>query len=206
MATAIPAATTAIVLEPEKNSAFFLHDAYTAFHASLSLSPDSQGRASAARLLNIDTIHMGSAGGTSIVDLTSPDYSSGPTTVHGASSGTSVFWGSDADDTFLSGGVDAVIYGGLGRNAYSLGAGSDTLQYRLSSNGGSGASDRISGFDPSRDRLQLYTPSGQTSPSPTLSSANGSTLLSWDGHSLEFLGLPSLSLNTLTILQATATL
>lgn len=96
-----------------------------------------------------------------------------------------------------------MIYGGLGRNAYSLGAGRETLQYRLIS-GGSGATDRISGFDPSRDRLQLWTPSGQTSPTPALSSANGSSTLSWGGHSIEFLGLPGLSLSSLTILQATA--
>ncbi|MEB3331748.1 MAG: hypothetical protein VKI83_04565 [Synechococcaceae cyanobacterium] len=205
VASAIPAATTTIVLEPDKNSAFFLHDAYSAFHSSLSLSPDSTGLPSSQRLLNVDTIRMGSAGGTSIVDLTSPDYNAGPTTVHGASRGTSIFWGTDADDAFLSGGGDAVIYGGLGRNAYSLGAGIDTLQYRLIS-GGSGATDRISGFDPSRDRLQLWTPSGQTSPTPLLSSANGSSTLSWGGHSIEFLGLPGLSLSSLTILQATAAL
>ncbi len=98
-----------------------------------------------------------------------------------------------------------MIYGGLGRNAYSLGAGIDTLQCQLISSG-RGATDPIRGFDPSRDRLQLWTPSSQTSPSPVLSSANSSSTISWGGHSLEFLGLPSLSPSSLTILQATKTL
>jgi hypothetical protein len=114
VATAIAETTTAIVLEPDQNSAYFLHDTYSAFFSGLNLQPDRYGRASAQRLLNIDTITMGSAGGTSIVDLTSSDYITGPMTVHGAASGTSIVWGSDADDSYISAGSDAVIYGGLG--------------------------------------------------------------------------------------------
>jgi hypothetical protein len=149
--------------------------------------------------------HLSWQRGTSIVDLTSSDSSSGPTSVHGASKGPSIVWSSDADDTFLSGGGDAVIDGGLGRNSFTVGASLDTLQYRLMS-GGSSANDRISGFDPNRDRLQFWVPAGQTSPAPGLSSSNGSTFVSWGGHCLEFLGLPNLSLSNLTILSSTAVL
>ena len=80
-----------------------------------------------------------------------------------------------------------------------------TLQYRLMS-GGSSANNRIIGIDPSRERLQFWVPAGQTSLAPGLSNSNGSTLVSGGGQSLEFLGLPDLSLTNLTILSATAVL
>jgi cyclophilin family peptidyl-prolyl cis-trans isomerase len=200
VAQAIPAATTTLNLEPDKDSAFFLHDAYSAFHADLSLSPDSSGRPSSQRLLQIDTIRMGSGGGTSIVDLTSPDYAGTAMTVLGASRGTSVFWGTAADDTFRSGGGDTVIFGGAGANGYALGAGIDTLQYRA----GSGARDRLSGFDPSRDRLELWAGAGQAIPEPGFSSGAGSTVIEWGGNRLEFLGLPDLTRSQLQISTALA--
>jgi peptidyl-prolyl cis-trans isomerase B (cyclophilin B) len=200
VAQALPAATTTINLEPDKDSAFFLHDAYTAFHADLSLSPDSSGRLSSQRLLQVDTIRMGSGGGTSIVDLTSPDYAGTAMTVQGAARGTSVFWGSAADDTFRSGGGDSLIFGGAGFNRFELGAGIDTLQYRL----GSGARDQLSGFDPSRDRLELWAGAGQTNPEPSFSSSAGSSVIEWGGNQLEFLGLPGLTRSMLQISTALA--
>jgi hypothetical protein len=87
--------------------------------------------------------------------------------------------------------------------ATSFVRGSDADDIFLS---GSGANDRISGFHPSRDRQQFWVPAGQTSPTPGHSSSNGSTFVSWGGHSLEFLGLPDLSLSNLAILSATAVL
>ena len=203
VATAIPEATTAIVLEPDQNSAYFLHDTYSAFFSGLSLQPDSYGRASAQRLLNIDTITMGSAGGTSIVDLTSPDYLTGAITVFGSARGTSIVWGAAADDTYISAGSDAVIYGGLGRNSYTLGSGRETLQYRQMRSGG-GATDQIRGFDPSKDQLQLWSATNQQPSTPILTNTLSSSRLAWGGHSIEFLDQPNLSLADLTILQATA--
>ncbi|MEY4808296.1 MAG: hypothetical protein RLZZ206_2685 [Cyanobacteriota bacterium] len=50
MASAIPATPSTIVLEHEKNSTFFLHVAYAAFHSSFSF--DSTGLPSAQRLLH----------------------------------------------------------------------------------------------------------------------------------------------------------
>jgi hypothetical protein len=203
VATAIPEATTAIVLEPDQNSAYFLHDTYSAFFSGLSLELDSYGRASAQRLLNIDTITMGSAGGTSIVDLTSPGYITGSMTVLGPASGTSIVWGSDADDTYISAGSEAVIYGGLGSNIYTLGSGRETLQYRQMG-GGIGATDQIRGFDPSIDRLQFWAATDQLPSTPSLANTLSSSLLAWGGHTIEFLDQPDLSLADLTILQATA--
>jgi Ca2+-binding RTX toxin-like protein len=111
-----------------------------------------------------------------------------------------VFWGTAADDTFRSGGGDTVIFGGAGANGYELGAGIDTLQYRA----GSGARDRLSGFDPSRDRLELWAGAGQAIPEPGFSSGAGSTVIEWGGNRLEFLGLPDLTRSQLQISTALA--
>ena len=50
VASAIQANTSTNVLKPEKNSTFFMHAAYAAFHSSFSL--DRTGRPSAQRLLH----------------------------------------------------------------------------------------------------------------------------------------------------------
>jgi len=186
VATAIPEATTTINLEPAKDTAFFLHDAYSAFCEGLTLTADSTGRQSHQRVLNVDTIFMGSGGGTSIVDLTSKDYVTGAVTVYGADKGRSIFWGTDANDTFISGGGDSVIFGGAGSNSASLGTGRDTLQYRL----GVGAVDQISGFDPAQDVVELWVGKYEADGQPQFNSVNGSTFMYWHGITVEFLGVP----------------
>jgi len=190
VATSTPEATTSIALEPNKNTAFFLHDAYSAFYSGLALTPDSlTGESSTARLLNIDTITMGSAGGTSIVDLTSTDYLTGSATVHGASRGRSIFWGSDENDVFISGGGDAVIYGGAGLNRHHLADGREILQYRS----GAGANDLITNFNPDRDKLQLWHSSTETVTAPAFSYTPTSTVVSWAGNIVTFEGLNDLN-------------
>ena len=205
VAHAIAAATTTIELESEKDSALFLHDAHSAFHADVVRASDSDQRASAQRLLEVDTIRMGSAGGTSIVDLTSTDYITGAVTVHTAARGRSIVWGSEADDTVRSGGGDTVIYGGKGSNRLELGAGVDTLQYRA----GVAARDVVSAFEPGRDRLQLWAASTQAVDPPTLTTITTASAtvrqLSWGGNTLDFLGLPNLQLQQLQISYAIAT-
>jgi cyclophilin family peptidyl-prolyl cis-trans isomerase len=205
VAHAIAAATTTIELEPEKDSALFLHDAHSAFHADVVRSSDSDQRASAQRLLEVDTIRMGSAGGTSIVDLTSTDYITGAVTVYTAGRGRSIVWGSEADDTVRSGGGDTVIYGGKGSNRLELGAGVDILQYRA----GVAARDVVSAFEPGRDRLQLWASSGQAIDAPTLTTITTASAtfsqLSWGGNTIDFLGLSNLQLHQLQISDATAT-
>jgi cyclophilin family peptidyl-prolyl cis-trans isomerase len=195
VAMAHPDAITSIVLEPNRDTAYFLHDSYSAFFDGLELSPDNLGRDSAQRLLNIDTIRMGSAGGRSIVDLTSRDYLTGAVSVYGAPRGTSVVWGGAANDRFISGGGDAVIYGGKGSNHLQLGSGSEILQYRPGVN----ASDTVSGFDPTQDRLELWLGPDQVVSAPQLSASGGSTELRWGGNTLNFAGLSALSLESLQI-------
>jgi len=196
VATAIPEATTTINLEPNKNTAFFLHDAYSAFYGGLTLAPDSSGRQSHQRVLNVDTIFMGSGGGTSIVDLTSKDYVTGAVTVYGADKGHSIFWGTDANDTYISRGGDSVIFGGAGSNAATLGVGRDTLQYRT----GVGASDRVEGFDRSKDMVELWIGRDMVTIEPQFSLSNGSTLMQWGGNTIEFVGIADLTLSNLKVI------
>ena len=205
-----------IELDPTQASALFLHDAYSAFHEQLQgeLGVDAEDRESLARLSRIDTIVMGGALGTSIVDLTSPDYSMGAITVHaGSSNGSrSVIWCGDGDDTVVGHGADMVIFGGNGRNAYSLSSGRDTLQYASSGT----ANDRVlaaAGFDPALDRIELWGPKGSVeagsqpaTPTPvvdplpyTLTSQGDGMLLRWAGNSVLLEGLMDLPTNGLNI-------
>lgn len=196
VAMAQPDAITSIVLEPNRDTAYFLHDSYSAFFDGLVLRPDSRDRDSTQRLVNIDTIRMGSSpGGRSIVDLTSQDYLTGAVSVYGAPQGTSVVWGGSTDDRFISGGGDAVIYGGKGSNQLQLGSGSETLQYRPGVN----ASDTVSGFDPRQDRLELWLGPDQVVSPPQLSASGGSTELRWGGNTITFAGLSALSLESFQI-------
>ena len=204
VAQSIAAATTTIELEPDKNSALFLHDAHSAFHAEVLRTSDSQHLDSAQRLREVDTIRMGSAGGTSIVDLTSTDYITGAVTVITAGRGRCIVWASEADDTVRSGGGDTVIYGGKGRNRLELGAGVDTLQYRA----GVAASDVVTAFDPKHDRLQLWAGSGESIAPPVLTPITTTSApfsqLSWGGNTIDFLGLANLQLQQLQITYAIA--
>lgn len=193
--TAIEAATTTINLEPSKNSAFFLHDAYSAFYSGLTLSPDSNGRQSTQRVLNVDKIKMGSAGGTSIVDLTSKDYITGDVTIYSAQKGRSIIWGGGSNDTMISNGADLIVYGGGGTNQIQLGDGKDTIQLRS----GAGAKDRVIGFTPGVDKVELWTGNQEVGIEPQflLSSDGQSSVMSWAGNTVEFVGIPSLDLATL---------
>jgi Ca2+-binding RTX toxin-like protein len=200
VATAIPEATTTINLEPNKNTAFFLHDAYSAFYEGLTLTPDSSGRKSTQRALNVDTIKMGSAGGTSIVDLTSKDYVTGAVTVYGANQGRSIFWGTSSNDTFISGGGDSVIFGGGGANQLTLGTGKDTIQYRSGAN----ATDKVSGFVLGRDKVELWIGKDQVTIEPRFDLVNGSTVMTWGGNTVEFVGVADLNLSNLLPITRTA--
>jgi hypothetical protein len=195
VATAINAASSTIVLEQGINSAFFLHDAYSAFYEGLTLTSDSTGRQSAARILDVDVIKMGSAGGTSIVDLTSKDYLTGAVTVYGADKGRSVFWGTDSDDTFVSGGGDSVIFGGGGFNQAQLGAGKDILQFRSVVD----SANRIQGFDPTKDALEFWRGKTETVEAPTFMTQGNSTMMTWGNNTMEFEGITGLSTESLMI-------
>ena len=176
------------------NHAFFLHDAWSSQSSELTTQVDSQGRTTAARFDQLSSIRLGdctAAGDTSLVDLTSPDFITGPITVLAGNTvgSRNVIWGSSDDETVVGGAADTLICGGAGRNNLQLGSGTDRLQYVVAG----GADDSISNFDPSRDRIELWgVPSGKRPnllASVSLQTAGTDSVLSWEGNKLTFTGL-----------------
>lgn len=170
------------------NHAFFLHDSWTSQSSALATRVDADGRPTAARFDRLRSIRMGdcaAAGATSLVDLTSADFSIGPITVVGGNRAGSrhVIWTSAADDTILCGGANHVVFAGGGRNTLQLNNGSDRLQYVA--NGG--ADDRVSHFNPSQDRVELWGLTAGTLPSLSLQSdGQGGSVLDWQGNRITF--------------------
>lgn len=208
---ALPEATTTVELDQTKDSAFFLHDAYSSFHNSVGnqLRQDYQKQQSVPRINNIDTIIMGGANGTSLVDLTSADYAYSQTMVLGGTTagGRSVFWGGAGDDSFQARGADTLIFGGAGSNTYVLSAGQDTLQFVQ----GGQCRDRIprvsedalaTGFEPGKDCIELWRDhqSTQPAPLPALTRLGDSTVLAWGENQITFEGL-SVTLDQLRIVE-----
>jgi len=179
------------------NHAFFLHDSWTSQSRALASRVDADGRPTAARFDRLRSIRMGdcsAAGSTSLVDLTSADFSIGPITVVGGNRAGSrhVIWTSAADDTIICGSADNVIFAGGGRNSLQLSNGSDRLQYVASGD----ADDRVSHFNPSQDRVELWGLTAGTLPSLSLQSdGQGGSVLSWQDNRITFantlLSLPS---------------
>lgn len=172
------------------NHAFFLHDAWSTQSSELTPQLDSQGRSTAARFDQLKSIRLGdcrAAGDTSLVDLTSPDFITGPITVLAGNTVGSrhVIWGSSADDSVIGGAADTLICGGAGRNNLQLGSGTDWLQYVVAG----GADDSISNFDPSRDRIELWGLPAGARPNFSLQASGANSVLSWEGNKLTFNGL-----------------
>lgn len=122
---------------------------------------------------------------TSLVDLTSADFSIGPITVSGGNRAGSrnVIWTSAADDTIICGGANNVIFAGGGRNTLRLSKGSDRLQYV----GNGGAHDLVSQFNPSQDRVELWGLKAGTTPSLRVESdGRGGSVFSWQGNRITF--------------------
>jgi cyclophilin family peptidyl-prolyl cis-trans isomerase len=172
------------------NHAFFLHDAWSPQSSELTPQLDSLGRTTAARFDQLKSIRLGdctAAGATSLVDLTSPDFITGPLTVLAGNTVGSrhVIWGSSSDETVIGGAADTLIFGGAGRNTLQLGSGTDQLQYVVAG----GATDTIRHFDPSRDRIELWGLAPGTSPTLSLQASGADSVLRWEGNTLTFTGL-----------------
>ena len=176
------------------NHAFFLHDAWSPQSSELTTQVDNLGRTTAARFDQLSSISLGdcrAAGDTSLVDLTSPDFITGPITVLAGNTVGSrhVIWGSSADDTVVGGAADTLIFGGAGRNNLQLGSGTDRLQYVVAGR----ADDSISSFDPSRDRIELWGVSAgkrqNLLASVSMQASGTDSVLSWESNKLTFTGL-----------------
>jgi peptidyl-prolyl cis-trans isomerase A (cyclophilin A) len=170
--------------------AFFLHDSWTPQALEVPTSSDSQGRLTAPRFDQLATIRMGHASGagvTRVVDLTSPDFLTGPITVLAGNTVGSrdVIWGSAADDTVIGGAADTVISGSGGRNTFQLGSGADRLQYVAAA----GANDQVTGFQPAIDRLELWGLPPGTLPNLAIQVEGADTLLTWESNRLTFRNL-----------------
>ena len=112
----------------DASDAFFLHDSFSGFHSSLTLSNDHEGKSGTARIENIENINAGD--GDDIVDLTSSDYSlAGQDITVDGGAGNDALWGSDANETLNGGdGIDK-LFGGAGINNLIGGLGADEFQF-----------------------------------------------------------------------------
>ncbi len=104
-----------------RSEAFFLHDAYSDFHESVTLNADNHGMLAAKRITNIENILAG--GGDDIIDLTSPDYlvDLNGIQIYGES-GDDVLWGANNDEHLNGGSGDDVLFGGSGDDHFIWGA------------------------------------------------------------------------------------
>lgn len=116
----------------DQDDAFFLHDAYSDFHSSLSLNEDFSGQDSTARVSDVAAIY--GMGGNDIIDFTSPDYSMrfANMTIDGGQ-GDDVIWGSDANERIFGGDGDDTLFGGIGRDWLTGGTGADVFEFTRTS-------------------------------------------------------------------------
>jgi Ca2+-binding RTX toxin-like protein len=135
----------------DDGTALFLHDAYSGFHPSLSLTPDYIGANSIQRFMNIQRIF--GMNGNDIIDLTSPDYSlAGESITIDGGGGDDVIWGSDADEVIYGGTGDDTIFSGIGRDVLYGGPGSDVFEFTMTS-----TNTVVADFDPAEgDLLRFY--------------------------------------------------
>ena len=139
----------------DASDAFFLHDSFSGFHSSLTLSDDYSGKSGTARIESIENINAG--GGDDIIDLTSPDYSLADQniTVDG-SEGNDTLWGSDANETLKGGNGDDELFGGTGINELIGGSGADEFKFTETS-----SNDTVSDFSISDgDTLTFFNTGG----------------------------------------------
>ena len=116
----------------DEDDAFFLHDSYSGFHEDLTLTDDSSGHGSTARIAGVESIDGGA--GDDVIDMVSPDYSlAGLQMQLSGGAGDDVIWGSDADDEIEGGTGDDILFGGAGQNTLRGGTGADTFQFTASS-------------------------------------------------------------------------
>ena len=139
----------------DASDAFFLHDSFSGFHSSLTLSNDYEGRSGTARIENIENIKSGD--GDDIIDLTSPDYSlAGQSITVDGGEGNDTLWGSDANETLKGGNGDDELFGGAGVNELIGGAGADEFQFTKTS-----SNDTVVDFNISDgDTLKFFNTGG----------------------------------------------
>ena len=141
-----------IVNLSSNGDAFFLHDSFSGFHSSLTLTTDTHtGAQSTQRILNVETIN--GLDGDDIIDLTSPDYSlAGQVITIDGGTGNDVIWGSDATETLVGGDGNDILFGGSGNDTLTGGSGADTFEFTRSA-----GSDTITDFQSGLDSIKIYS-------------------------------------------------
>lgn len=139
----------------EIGDAFFLHDALSGFHESLTLSTDSAGLQSTARFSDVEEIQ--GRGGNDIIDMTSPDYSlRGQSIKLDGGDGNDIIWGSDANETIFGGNGNDTLFSGTGEDRMTGGSGADVFEFTRTS-----TSAVITDFNPDEgDTLRFYNRGG----------------------------------------------
>jgi len=114
------------------DDALFLHDAFSNFHTSLTLTKDDKGRDSYQRLDGVEEIY--GLDGNDLIDLTSYDYSlSGQSITVDGGVGNDILWGSDANEALIGGEGNDKLFGGSGSNTLTGGLGADEFQFTKTS-------------------------------------------------------------------------
>ena len=163
------------------NSSLFADDIFSA-PTSVDRLTGLVGGKHSPMLQGVTDVFMSTAGGMSILDLTSHSLDVPPLVVWGASIGLSVFWGGSASDQFVGQGGDALIFGGEGSNSYSLGAGREVLQYRA----GSRSRDLVYGFDWSIDVIELWSDFGASVDDPVIAFGDNILTMEWQSNVVDF--------------------
>lgn len=169
-----------IVQLSDEGDAFFLHDAYSGFHNSLTLIDDCRGDDSVARFANVEEIR--GLGGDDIIDLTSPDYSlNSVALIIDGGEGDDIIWGSDADERISGGNGNDTIFGGIGADILTGGLGVDVFEFTRTSIGTS-----VTDFNMEEgDILRFYNTGGAEFDASSVALAvNGITILYTDTVSL----------------------
>ena len=163
----------------DASDALFLHDSFSGFHSSLSLSDDYAGELGTARIENIETINAG--GGDDIIDLTSPDYSlAGQNITANGGEGNDTLWGSDANETLKGENGDDVLFGGAGTNSLTGGEGADEFQFTRTS-----IADTVTDYDlSSGDQLTFFYEAASEEAGWSFSIQNGD--LRWGENTIDF--------------------
>ena len=150
-------ADTIVLMDSLNGDAFFLHDAYSNLHQSVTTIVDDKGMQTAARVINIETIFAGS--GDDIIDLTSDTFDMGGTNITlKGEAGDDVLWAAEGNDTLEGGAGNDTLFGGDGNDTLTGGSGADVFEFAHSN---TSQSDTITDYT-SDDILKFYLSDGDS--------------------------------------------
>ena len=173
----------------EGNDAFFLHDAISDFHESISLSKDSLNMDSHARFDGLEFLFGGL--GNDLIDLTSPDYSlSGQSLTLNGGEGDDILWGSDADESLIGDLGNDILFGGIGTNTLTGGSGADIFQFTKTS-----TQDTVTDFNVAEgDTIAFFNKGGAIFDRSSLDLTNGVLTINYDSTNTISIDLSNTSL------------